>query len=341
MAVAPEEIIKEMRAGKFRPFYFLQGEEPWFMDVIMQLAEKNALAEQERGFNLTIMYGRDTNLASVINNARRFPMMAERQVVLVREAQELGELNREEGAKTLENYVKNPVPSTVLILAYKNKTLDGRKQLAKTIDSKAVLADCKKVPDYKLFDWVQGYARDSKMNLSPEAAHLLAEYIGNDLGRMVSEMEKLRINLPDPDAKVTPAVVQKFVGISRDYNIFELQKALVARDVLKANRIVNHFAADPKSNPLVVNVSVLFNFFSRLLLAHAAPDRSDAGLAKALKIAPFAAKEYSAALKKYSAEQLINIIGYIRTADLSSKGVDSGNATEEEILKELVFKIMH
>lgn len=311
------------------------------MDSISALIEKTALTDSQRGFNQTIMYGRDSSMAAVLAAARRFPMMSDRQLVFVREAQDLGELGREDGRKAMEAYAKNPVPSTILVISWKNKPFDGRTTLAKTLDAQGALIECKKVADWKLGEWVTNYAKDIKLNLSTEAGHMLAEYIGNDLGRMAGEIDKLRINLKDSGTKVTPELVQQYIGISRDYNIFELQKALSARDVLKANQIVSHFAKDPKSNPLVMNIGVLFSYFSRLFLTRCQADQSELALARALKIAPFIARETAAAAKRFSPEQLMAIIGHLRIADLRSKGIEGGSASEEEIMRELIFRIMH
>lgn len=341
MPVSPESVIKDLKEQKFAPVYFLQGEEPYYIDLICDLIENTALPESERSFNQVIMYGKDVDMGVVLNNARRFPMMAQRQVVIVKEAQELADLNKEEGQRLLGNYIQTPLPSTVLVFAHKHKNIDGRKPLAKTLDKMAVFVDSPKIRDYKLPDWISGYFREKGLTAKPSTLQLLAENIGADLSRLANEIDKLSINLRGKQTEITPELVQEYVGISKDYNIFELQKALVERNVLKANKIIQYFEADPKSNPLVLNVAALFGFFTKVLLVHAATDKSEKALAALLKVNPFFVKDYLAATRTFPLPKTIQIIGFLRQADIRSKGIDSGNATEGEIMKELVFKILH
>lgn len=336
----PEAVLEKLKKREFAPIYFLQGDEPYYIDLITDFIEANALAEHDKGFNQVVCYGKDVNVGTVVTQARRFPMMAERQVVIVKEAQEIADLQREDGQKLLESYVQNPVPSTILVLAHKHKTLDGRKPLTKTLDKNAILVDAKKLYDNKLPDWILFYVKDKGYRIQLPAAQLLADYIGNDLSRLSNEIDKLMLNIP-AQSEINADHIQKYVGISKEYNVFELQAALIQRNVLKANQIIHYFEANPKSNPAIMVVVTLFGFFTKVLLAHAAPDRSEAGLAAALGINPFFAKDYLAAMRNYPFGKVTHIIHYLRQADLQCKGVEAGHISEGDILRELVFKILH
>lgn len=340
MPQRPEAVLEKLKKREFAPIYFLQGDEPYYIDLISDFIENTVLEEHEKGFNQVVCYGKDVTMGTVITQARRFPMMADRQVVIVKEAQEIADLNREEGQKLLEGYVQNALPSTVLVFAHKHKTLDGRKSLAKTLDKHAVLVDAKKLYDNKLPEWILSYVRDKAYRIQPQAAQLLADYIGNDLSRLSNEIDKLMLNIP-AKSEITPDHIQKFVGISKDYNVFELQAALIQRNVLKANQIIHYFEANPKSNPVIMVVATLFSFFTKVLLAHGATDRSEAGIAAALGVNPFFAKDYLTALRNYPFQKTVRIIHYLRESDLQAKGVEAGHISEGDILRELVFKILH
>ena len=340
MAQAAESVLKDLKAGRYAPVYFLQGDEPYFIDQIATYIEKHALAEAEKGFNQVVMYGKDADVTAILNNARRYPMMAERQVVIVREAKDVADLNRQEGQQMLETYVKNPLPSTVLVFCHKYKTLDGRKSLTKTLDKHAIVVTTKKLYDNQLPDWISTYVTNAGFAIERKAAFMLTEYIGNDLERLSNEIDKVLINFKEK-VQIDAALIQKYVGISKEYNVFELQKALAVRDVVKANRIVQYFEANPKNHPVIPMIAMLFSFYSRLLLIHHSGERSDAGVARLLKINPFFAKEYLLAIQKYNLPLVIRNIHFLRLADLQSKGVDSGGMTEGQLLKELVFKLMH
>lgn len=340
MAHTPEAVLKELKARQFYPVYFLHGEEPFFIDQITQLIEQTALAEHERSFNQLVVYGKETDLATVLSNARRYPMMSERSVVIVKEAQELADLNREGPSSYLEAYVEKPLPSTILVFAYKHKTLDGRKKLAKILDKHARLVESKKVADWKLAEWIASFIADNGFKAAQATPQMLADYLGNDLSRIANELDKLKINLK-AGQEITPALIEQYIGISKDYNIFELQKALVSRDAYKAQQIIRYFAKDPKSHPLIPNLALLFNFFTRVLLGHASSDKSENGLAAALGLKPFVVKEYLQAMRVFPPGKVVDIIHFLRQADLATKGVDSGERSEEDILQELVFKIIH
>ena len=339
-----DAILKQLQQRQFQPVYFLQGEEPYYIDVVADLIEKTVLAEHERSFNQVVIYGKDVDVTGILGQAKRFPMMAERSVVIVKEAQTVVDLEQERSWPFLEAYLKNPLPSTVLVFCYKHKTLDSRKKLGKLLagkDSPAVLMTSKKLYDNQVPQWLTANVRGRGQQITGQATAMLAEYIGADLGRLANEVNKLVLNLK-PGQPIDEELVQRMVGISKDYNIFELQKALVQRDILKANRILAYFAANPKANPLIPNLTLLFNFFTKLLVLHqAGPSPSD-GVFKSLGILnSFAQKEYQQALRVFPPERVVGLIHSIRRADAQSKGIESGSMDDAEILRELVWLILH
>jgi DNA polymerase-3 subunit delta len=340
MASTPDSVLKDLKANKYSPVYFLQGDEPYYIDLISDYIEKHCIKDHERSFNQTVLYGKETNVNTVLQNAKKFPMMAERQVVIVKEAQELSDLNKEQSEKFLNAYIQNPLPSTVLVFCHKYKTLDGRKSLGKNMDKFSVLVNTKKIYDNQLPEWINKFFVDKGVKIHPKAALLLAENIGNDLSRLANEIEKLLINLKDKK-EVDESLVEKYVGISKEYNVFELQKALTNRDVVKANRIINYFEANQKNNPIIPTLAALFGFFNKVLLVHGSDDKSDGSIAKTLGVNPFFAKDYSAAARSFPVQKAINIIHYLHEADLRSKGINSNSMEEGQIMKELVFKILH
>ena len=340
MAVTPESILKDLKEKKYAPVYFLQGEETYYIDMISDFIEDNVLTEAEKGFNQTILYGRDVATNVILTNARRFPMMSERQVVIVKEAQAVNDINKEAGQKLLTDYIQNPVPSTILVFCYKNKTLDKRKSLGKLIEKHAVALTTKKLYDNQVPAWVESYMKSKGFGITPKAIQMLSDSIGNDLERLANEIDKMLINFKEK-IQIDEGVVQKYVGISKDYNVFELQKALITKDVIKANKIVNYFEANSKKNPIIPIIAILFSFYSKLLIAFHAKDKSERNLASVLKVSPYFVKDYMFAMKNYNPMQVVNNIHYIREADLKSKGVDNISATEGQILKELVFKLLH
>ncbi|WMJ74335.1 DNA polymerase III subunit delta [Cytophagaceae bacterium ABcell3] len=340
MANNAEAVLKDLKAGKYAPVYFLQGDESYYIDLISGYIEKNCLSESEKGFNQTVLYGKDVQMNVIMQHARKFPMMSERQVVIVKEAQDISDLGKEAGDKLLEAYLKNPLPSTILVFCHKNKTLDARKGIAKKIKDHAILIDSKKLYDNKLPDWVNTYFTNKGYKVNPKVTVMLSDFIGNDLNRLANEIDKLLINLKEGQ-QVNEELVEKYVGISKEYNVFELQKALAYKDVLKANRIINYFEANPKNNPLIPVIAVLYSFFSKTFLVHTAASKSESNLAKLLQVNPFFVKDYLAASKSYPAGKARNIIHYIREADLQVKGITGGGTSEGQILRELVFKILH
>lgn len=331
-----DEIIKELKSGKFRPIYYLMGEESYYIDQVSDYITDNVLSETDKDFNLTVLYGMDTDVGTIINAAKRFPMMADRQVVVVKEAQSMR--NMEE----LVYYLQKPLQSTLLVICHKHGTLDRRKKLAAEVEKCGILFESKKVKDAQLPAFITSYLKQRSVDIEPKAAAMLAEFVGTDLSRLTGELEKLIITLPQGKTRVTPEQIEKNIGISKDYNNFELRSALIAKDVLKANKIIKYFEENPKTNPIQVTLSLLFSFFSNLMLAYYAPEKSEQGVASMLGLkTPWQAKDYLAAMYKYNGVKTMQIIGEIRYADAKSKGVDNSSLNNGEILRELVFKILH
>jgi DNA polymerase III subunit delta len=340
MDASVKKILTDLKARKYAPVYFFQGEETFYIDLLSDYVEKNVLSEGEKSFNQVVVYGKDVAMATILTHARRFPMMAERQVVIVKEAQEIQDLGKESGAKLLLDYLTKAVPSTVLVFCHKHKSLDKRKELGKKIDQLAVTVNTKKVYDNQLPEFVSEYCADNKISIDDRAIQTLCEYVGNDLHRLANEIDKLSLALKSGET-IRPEQVMNQVGVSKEYNIFELQKAILQRDPVLANKIVNYFESNTKKNPMIPVVAYLYSFFSKLLAATQASDKSDKGLVSALKISPYSARDYSLALRQFSADKIIDNISCLKDADLKLKGVNSGSETDGQIFRELVFRIMH
>jgi DNA polymerase III subunit delta len=340
MAHSPDAVLKDLKAKKFAPIYFLEGDEPYFIDLITDYIEKHAIAEHEKGFNQLVMYGKDSQVNVILSNARKFPMMADRQVVIVKEAQSIPDLGKEDAQKLLLSYVNNPLPSTILVFAHKHKKLDGRGSLKKELDKKTVFVNSEKVKDWKLVEWVSGYIRDMGHQIDDKAAQLLADSIGNNLEVISNEVGKMLINFAEP-TKFTTEHISKYIGINKDYNNFELSKAIGYRDVIKANQIIHYFIQNPKAHPIIPIFSLLYNYFSKIALIHRAGPMPENQLAGLIGINPYGLNEYLAASRNYKLGKVIEVFGFIKEADLRFKGVDSGSMDEGEILRELVYKIMH
>ena len=331
-----EEICRDIKQKIFRPIYFLMGDEPFFMDKITELVVENGLSDSERDFNQLIFYGADTDCATVINAARRFPMMSKYQLVVVREAQLMRNI------EDLAFYAQKPLESTILVVNYKYKTIDRRKTLAASVEKMGVLFDSKKVPDYKMPSFITSLLQSESIFIDPKAAQMLSDYLGNDLSKLAKELEKLSIILPPNAKRITPELIENNIGISKEYNNFELIKALAVKDVLKANRIARYFEKNPKNNPIQMTLPVLFNYFSNLLICYYTPDKSDNSLMHALGLrSNFQLKDYQIGMRNYSAMKIFNLIGDIRTCDARSKGVDNNSASDGDLLKELLYKILH
>ena len=340
MAASPESVLKDLQNNKYAPVYFLEGEEAFYIDKIADYIEANALNEADKGFNQMIMYGKDSQINQVVGNARRFPMMAERQLVIVKEAQDLQDLGKADAQKLLESYVQNPLPSTILVICHKHKSFDKRKALYKTLVKNGVVVSTKKLYDNQVPAWIEGYIKDKGYTITPKAVQMLAEFIGNNLERLSNEIDKVLINFKEP-VTIEDGHIQKYVGVSKEYNVFELQKAISHRDVVKANTIITYFAANPKDHPLIPMIALLYAYFSKLLIVHHSQDKSEKGIAAKLKVNPFFVREYITSSRNYSLGKVVNVISYLRQADLQSKGVGGTSSPDGEIMKELIFKIMH
>jgi DNA polymerase III subunit delta len=340
MASKAEDVLKDLKAGKYAPVYFLQGEEPFFIDQISDYIEANALQPHDRGFNQLVVYGKDVSMMDILNNARRFPMMSDRQVVIVKEAQNILNLGREDIDNQLINYLKNPLPSTILVFAHKYKSLDGRKQLSKELDKAAVFVKSEKIKDHLLSGWIESYVKSKGHSIDNPTAVFLAEAIGNNLEVISNEVDKIIINFSSPSA-ITKELIQKYVGINKEYNNFELTKAIGVRDTLKVNKIIEYFSQNPKNHPIIPIVALIFSYFQKIALLHQNKSVSEAELARILGVNPYFIKEYKIAANNYRLGKVIDCFSHIREADLRSKGVDASGWEDKEILRELLFKIMH
>lgn len=328
--------MRELRAKQYRPVYYLMGEEPYYIDVIADYIEEHVLTETEKEFNQTVVYGADVDVATIINAAKRYPMMAEHQVVIVKEAQAV------RGMDELAYYLQKPLMSTILVLCHKHGALDRRKKLAVEIEKTGVLFESKKLKETQLPGFITNYLKRKGFDIDPKATSMMAEFVGTDLSRMAGELEKLMITMPKGQTRVTPEQIEQNIGVSKDYNNFELRAALVEKDVLKANRIIKYFEDNPKNNPIQVTLSLLFGFFSNLMVAYYAPEKSEQGIASYLGLkSPWQAREYLAAMRRYGGVKTMQIIGDIRQADAMSKGVGNSSICNGDILRELVFKILH
>lgn len=331
-----EEIVHNLKNRVYAPVYFLMGEEDYYIDRISDYILDTVLTETEKEFNQTVLFGTDTDMAAIINAARRYPMMSEHQVVVVKEAQGLRSLD------DLTYYLQKPLLSTILVFCYKHGSLDRRKKIVAEIEKHGVLFESKKLKDSQLPGFISSYLKRKKIEIEPKASEMMAEFIGADLNRMAGELEKLVITLPSGQRRITPEQIERNIGISKDYNNFELRSALIAKDVLKANQIIKYFGENPKYNPLQMTLAVLFNFFSNLMLAYYAPQRNEQGIAAFLGLrSPWQAKDYMAAMQKFSGNKVLQIISAIRNCDAKSKGVGNPSISDEDLLRDLVFFILH
>ncbi|MCD4727011.1 MAG: DNA polymerase III subunit delta [Pirellulales bacterium] len=328
------QIITDLKNKIYYPVYFLTGEEPFYIDEISNYIEKNVLSENEKEFNQTLIYGRETDVPTIISYAKRFPMMSNYQVVIVKEAQQVNKIEE------LAPYIENPLKSTLLVICYKYKKFDKRTSFANKIKKNSVLFESAKLYDNKIPDWINDNLKQKGYSITPKASFLLSEYLGTDLSKISNEISKLIINLPE-NTQITDVHIEENIGISKDFNVFELQKTLGKKNVYKSNQIINYFAANPKENPIYKIIPVLYSFFSKLLIYHQLKDRSRNNVASALSINPYFVYDYENAAKNYSFEKLSKIISYLREYDVKSKGVGNISAKDGELMKELNFKILH
>jgi len=329
------QIIADLRNKIYSPVYFFEGEEPFFMDQISDYILENVLTEDEKGFNQSILYGKDLSLDSIMTAAKRFPMMAERQVVVIREAQNIKNI------EDLAPYVEKPMRSTILVFNYKYKTIDKRKKLYKALSKNGVYLESKPLYENQVPAWISKYLKEKNLGIDPRAAQMITDFVGSDLQRIVNELEKVIISLV-PGTSIVPEDVEKNIGISKDFNIFELQKALGNKDILKSNQIINYFIDNEKQNPLTVIIGNLVNYFRKILIYYSIENKNDRNLvAQKLGVNPYFINDYTNAASKYSLDKAINIISLIRECDLRSKGARGGTTSSGELLRELVFKILH
>lgn len=329
-----KKILSDLQKGEIQPIYFLSGEEPYFIDQISDYIEANILDEAEKGFNQMVLYGRDVTVDDIVSNAKRYPMMADRQVVIVKEAQELSRT-----IDKLSSYVDNPQPSTVLVICYKYKKLDKRKGLAKALKKHGVHYESKKLYENQVGDWLRDVLVRKGYQISPKATQILVDYLGTDLSKIHNELTKLMLILSQ-GSEITPETIEENIGISKDFNNFELRKAVGERDIVKAQRISLYFTQNPKDNPLVLTISSLYGFFSNLLKYHGLPQKDKGTVAKALGVNPYFIGEYTTAARHYPMKKVSAAIALLREADVKSKGVGASSFATPDLLKELLAKIM-
>jgi DNA polymerase III subunit delta len=327
-----DEIMTELKKKVYRPVYLLMGDEPYFIDEVTNYVANHVLNEADKTFNQLVVYGKDTTVAEIDNAARRFPMMAENQVLIVKEAQNLKNIEE------LIYYCQKPLKSTILVLNYKYKTIPANRKFYKEVDKNGAILSSPKLYENQIPAWINKYLAARNYTINPVASVLLTDFLGTDLSKIVNELTKLTISLPEK-TQITPEIIEKNIGISKDYNNFELQKALSVKDVLKANRIINYFGENQRDNPAVVTITSMFFFFSKILVFHSLQDKSQA--ASALQVSPYFVKDYEAAAKKYPLNKTVQIISILREYDLKLKGVDNVSGTPGELLKEMIFKILH
>ncbi len=330
-----EQILKDLKNKIYKPIYFLTGDEPYYIDKITDYISQYVLTDEEKTFNQEILYGKDTDIPSIINSARRFPMISANQVIIVKEAQDIP------GIDDLIYYVENPLKSTILVLNYKYKKLAKNKKIYKAIQKNGVLFESKKLYDNQIPEWINNYLAKSNHRIDPGVGLLLTEYLGNDLSKIVNEIEKLKITLPPDNKKITIEHIEKNIGISKDYNNFELHKALSQKNILKANRIINYFGKNQKENPITLTISSLYYFFSKVLTYHFIKNKTTQNVVATLKVHSYFVSEYKLAAQKYNPEKLVEIFSILREFDLKSKGIGNVSVPPGDLFKEMIYKILH
>ncbi|MDO5608451.1 MAG: DNA polymerase III subunit delta [Capnocytophaga sp.] len=326
-------ILANLQNKIYAPIYFLMGDEPYFIDVLSDYIAKNVLSEDEKGFNQMVLYGQDVSMSEIISNAKRYPMMASHQVIIVKEAQAL-----KRSIDELDPYLANPTPSTILVFCYKYDTLDKRKAIYKKLAKNHIVFESKKLYDNQVAEWIPTTLKERQLSIQPKASQMLVEFLGNDLGRIQKELDKLALIVP-ARSEITPDIIEKNIGISKDFNNFELRKAIALKDEYKAALICRYFADNPKDNPFVVTVGVLYGFFQQLLSYHGLSDHSDSNVASHLKVHPMFVREYHAAARNFPMKKVSGIIAALRTVDMKSKGVGAVNMAQADLLKETLIHI--
>jgi len=328
-------LVNDIKNKNFKPIYFLMGEESYYIDKISDFIEEHVLPEDQKGFNQMVLYGRDVSIDDIVSNAKRYPMMADYQVIIVKEAQDLSRT-----IENLEDYVKNLQLTTILVINYKYKTLDKRKSLYKALKKNCIVFESKKLYENQVPDWIRRVLSSKDFTITPKASQMLIEFLGTDLSKINNELEKLQIILPK-GTQITPTHVEENIGISKDFNNFELRKAIGEKDIKKAFRIVTYFGQNPKDNPMVVTIALLFNFFSQILHFHGLKDKSPRNVASALKINPYFVNEYITAARNFPMKKVSGIVSSLRVFDVKGKGVGANAIPQGDLLKELLVKIMN
>lgn len=329
------KIVNDIKAGNIKPIYFLMGEESYYIDKLSDYIEDKVLSEDEKGFNQTVLYGRDVTVEDIVSTAKRYPMMAERQVVIVKEAQDLSRT-----IDKIESYAENPMPTTVLVICYKYKTLDKRKKVTKLLAKNGIVYESKKLYENQVGDWIKRVLAGKKYSIEPKANAMLVEFLGTDLSKINNELEKLQIILPK-GSTITPHHIEENIGFSKDFNVFELRKAIGDKNQLKAYTIADNFAQNPKDNPIVMTTSLVFSFFVQLLKYHGLKDKNPNNVAKVLGVSPFFLKDYDIALKNYPMRKVSQIVTSLRDVDVKSKGVGANALPQSDLLREMLFKIFN
>lgn len=332
-----QSIIHDLKSRKFSPIYVLMGDESYYIDQISDYVATHVLSPEERDFNQTVCFGSDVNAIQVTDMARRYPMMSEYQVIIVKEAQNIRSLD------ALEKYLKNPVKSTILVWCHKNGKIDARKKVVGLAQTVGVVFESQKLRDYQLPEFIQNYLKQKKVSIDPKSCQMIADHIGADLNRLTSELDKVLISLPSDNLRVTPEIVEEQIGVSKDFNAFELRNAIVQRDVFKANQIIKYFDNNPKAGSLYSFLPLLFSYFQNLMIAYYAPQKNtEQGIATALDLrSSWGTKDFLIGLKNYSARKTMEIISKIRDTDAKSKGLDNSNTGVGDLMKELIFFILH
>ena len=332
-----QSIIHDLKSRKFSPIYVLMGDESYYIDQISDYVATHVLSPEERDFNQTVCFGSDVNAIQVTDMARRYPMMSEYQVIIAKEAQNIRSLD------ALEKYLKNPVKSTILVWCHKNGKIDARKKVVGLAQTVGVVFESQKLRDYQLPEFIQNYLKQKKVSIDPKSCQMIADHIGADLNRLTSELDKVLISLPSDNLRVTPEIVEEQIGVSKDFNAFELRNAIVQRDVFKANQIIKYFDNNPKAGSLYSFLPLLFSYFQNLMIAYYAPQKNtEQGIATALDLrSSWGAKDFLIGLKNYSARKTMDIISKIRDTDAKSKGLDNPNTGVGDLMKELIFFILH
>lgn len=330
-----DQIMSDLGRKIYKPIYLLMGDEPYYIDQISDTIQNNVLDESQREFDMLVLYGKDTEMSTIVNAAKRYPMMSPFQVVIVKEAQLIKDWD------PLQYYISKPLNSTILVFCYKYGTPDKRKKWVLDIGKTGVIYESEKLRDYEMASWINRYTKSKNVTVDEKAIVMLTEFLGTDLSKVANELDKLLLTKPVDSQRITPEHVEKNIGISKDFNVFELQAALINKDVLKANRIIRYFADNKKANPMLMVLAQLFNFFSNLMMYHYLPDKSQATVASELKINPYFVKDFQKAAQVFGAWKTMNIISDIRQTDARGKGIESNGIEEGDLMKELIFKILH